>query len=72
MLFTLLFLTGNTMMQSVRDRIPELGVLKSVGFTDLAVLWTVLVEATVLCVSAALIGLGLAAVVFPTIFRVSV
>jgi putative ABC transport system permease protein len=31
-LFTLLFLTGNTMSQSVRDRIPELGVLKAVGF----------------------------------------
>src|SRR3546814_11118987 len=32
--FTLLFLTGNTMMQSVRERIPELAVLKTLGFTD--------------------------------------
>ena len=31
--FTLLFLTGNTMMQSVRERIPELAVLKTLGFT---------------------------------------
>src|SRR5690606_38333055 len=30
--FTLLFLTGNTMMQSVRERIPELAVLKTYGF----------------------------------------
>ena len=30
-LFTLLFLTGNTMMQSVRERIPELAVLKPMG-----------------------------------------
>jgi putative ABC transport system permease protein len=67
-LFTLLFLTGNTMMQSVRDRIPELGVLKSVGFTDMAVFWTVLIEAAVLCVISAVIGLGIAALVFPTIF----
>ena len=33
-LFTLLFLTGNTMMQSVRERIPELAVLKTLGFSD--------------------------------------
>jgi putative ABC transport system permease protein len=31
-LFTLLFLTGNTMMQSVRERVPELAVLKTLGF----------------------------------------
>ena len=33
-LFTLLFLAGNTMSQSVRDRIPEFGVLKTLGFSD--------------------------------------
>ena len=33
-LFTLLFLTGNTMMQSVRERIPELAVLKAIGYSD--------------------------------------
>jgi putative ABC transport system permease protein len=33
-LFTLLFLTGNTMMQSVRERTPELAILKTVGFSD--------------------------------------
>ena len=32
-MFTLLFLTANTMMQSVRERIPELAVLKTLGFT---------------------------------------
>ena len=30
-LFMLLFLTGNTMMQSVRERIPEFAVLKTLG-----------------------------------------
>ena len=40
--FTLLFLTGNTMMQSVRERIPELAVLKTLGFTDLAVVILIL------------------------------
>ena len=58
-IFTLLMLTGNTMMQSVRDRIPELAVLKTIGFSDSGVLWLVLAEAGLLCISAAVLGLGL-------------
>jgi putative ABC transport system permease protein len=64
-MFTLLFLTGNTMMQSVRERIPELAVLKTVGFTDGMVTTLVLAESILLCVFAAFIGLGLAALIFP-------
>jgi putative ABC transport system permease protein len=64
-MFTLLFLTGNTMMQSVRERIPELAVLKTLGFTDSTVTTLVLAESALLCVVAALIGLGLAALIFP-------
>jgi putative ABC transport system permease protein len=64
-MFTLLFLTGNTMMQSVRERIPELAVLKTLGFTDGAVTTLVLAESALLCVIAALAGLGLAAMIFP-------
>ena len=63
--FTLLFLTGNTMMQSLRERVPELAVLKTLGFTDRGVLALVLGECVLLCVIAALIGLGLAAAAFP-------
>ena len=37
-LFTLLFLTANTMMQSVRERTSELAVLKTLGFSDEKVL----------------------------------
>src|SRR5690606_22883884 len=50
--FTLLLLTGNTMAQAVRERIPELAVLKTIGFTDRSVLGLVLAE------SVLLIGLG--------------
>jgi putative ABC transport system permease protein len=64
-LFTLLFLTANTMMQSVRERIPELAVLKTLGFSDGKVLMLVLVESFLLCIIAALLGLSLAALVFP-------
>ncbi len=55
--FTLLFLTGNTMMQSVRERVPELAILKTIGFTDGAVLGLVIGESLLLCVLAAIVGL---------------
>jgi putative ABC transport system permease protein len=66
-LFTLLFLTANTMMQSVRARIPELAVLKTLGFSDGKVLGLVLAEAFILCILAALLGLLLAAMAFPSL-----
>ena len=50
--FTILLVTGNTMMQSVRERVAELAVLKTVGFSNHAVLLLVLAE------SLALAGLG--------------
>ncbi|WP_428309921.1 ABC transporter permease [Hydrocarboniphaga sp.] len=63
--FTLLFLTGNTMMQSVRERIPELAVLKTLGFSDNTVLGLVFAESLMLCGLAAAIGLGIAQLLFP-------
>ncbi|MGB1563803.1 MAG: ABC transporter permease [Sinimarinibacterium flocculans] len=65
--FTLLFLTGNTMMQSVRERIPELAVLKTLGYSDVGVLALVLAESLALCVLAALVGIGLAGLLLPGI-----
>jgi putative ABC transport system permease protein len=64
-LFTLLFLTGNTMMQSVRERTPELAILKTVGFSDRSVTVLVLTESVLLCVLAASLGLAAAAALFP-------
>ena len=55
--FTLLFLTGNTMMQAVRERTPELAVLKTLGFSDTQVLGLVIGESLLLCVLAAVVGL---------------
>ena len=66
-MFTLLFLTGNTMMQSVRERVPELAVLKTLGFSDNTVLMLILSEAVFLCVVAGAIGLGLARLVFSSL-----
>jgi putative ABC transport system permease protein len=65
--FTLLFLTGNTMMQSVRERIPELAVLKTLGFGDSKVLGLVIAESLLLCVIAALAGLALSFAALPVI-----
>lgn len=61
--FTILILTGFTMSQAVRERIPELAVLKCLGFTDRAVLWLVLAEALLLCALGALAGMLLASAV---------
>jgi putative ABC transport system permease protein len=58
--FTLLLVVGNTMAQSVRERIPELAVLKTLGFTDGSVLGFVLAEAIALCLAGGLLGLTLA------------
>jgi putative ABC transport system permease protein len=58
--FTLLLVVGNTMAQSVRERIPELAVLKTLGFGDGAVLSFVLAEAFALCLFGGLLGLLIA------------
>jgi putative ABC transport system permease protein len=69
--FTLLLLTGNTMAQAVRERIPELAVLKTIGFSNRSVLWLVLAEAILLVVLGGAIGLGIAAVLMPAISAAS-
>jgi putative ABC transport system permease protein len=68
-LFMLLFLTGNTMMQSVRERIPEFAVLKTIGFPDSGVLSLVLAEAVTLCVLAGVAGLTLMKFVVPLLVK---
>jgi putative ABC transport system permease protein len=65
--FTLLLVAGNTMMQAYRERVPELAVLKTLGFTDHRVAALVLAESLLLCGFAAAIGMVLAAVAIPMI-----
>ena len=69
--FTLLLLTGNTMAQAVRERIPELAVLKTIGFSNRSVLWLVLTESIVLIVLGGLLGLAIAAVLMPGVSAAS-
>jgi putative ABC transport system permease protein len=70
-LFMLLFLTGNTMMQSVRERVPEFAVLKTLGYSDNGVLALVLAESVILCLLAAIAGLIFARVGIPRIGDIS-
>ena len=67
-LFTLLALTANTMMQSIRERVAEFAVLKTFGYTSRIIVGLVLAESLLLCVTAAACGLAVAAVAFPQIF----
>ena len=64
-LVALLFSTSTMMMQTIRERTPELAVLKSLGFTDRAVFLIIVAEALTICLAAALMGLALAMGVFP-------
>jgi len=64
-LVALLFATATMMMQSTRERTPELAVLKTLGFTDRTVFVLLLAEAIVVFITAAACGLALAMLVFP-------
>ena len=55
--FTLILLTGNTMAQAVRERIPELAILKTIGFSNRSVLALVLAESVLLLALGGAIGL---------------
>ncbi len=65
--FTILLVTGNTMSQAVRERVPELAILKTLGFTDGRVLALVLVESLCLALLGGGLGLALAALLMPGI-----
>ena len=59
-LFTMMLVAANTMAQSVRERTSEVGVLKTLGFSNAAILMMVLGESVAIAVLGG--GLGLIAV----------
>jgi putative ABC transport system permease protein len=69
--FAILMLTGNTMSQVVQERVPELAVLKTLGFTDNALLGLVLAESLLMCVLGGLAGMGLAVEVMNVLPKIS-
>jgi len=68
-LFTLLALTANTMMQSLRVRLGEFAVLKTFGYSNAIVAVLVVLESVLLCLGAAICGLALAAFAFPPLMQ---
>jgi putative ABC transport system permease protein len=60
--FTILLVSGNTMAMSVRERIKEVGVLKTLGFTNGMILNIIIGEAISIAIIGGLIGTALAAI----------
>jgi putative ABC transport system permease protein len=70
--FTMLLVTANTMAQSVRERTNEIGVLKTLGFSNGGVLGLVLAESVLITVIGGALGLAGAwwlGVQFEPVFR---
>jgi putative ABC transport system permease protein len=61
--FTVLLVSGNTMAMAVRERVREVGVMKTLGFTNGGILFIILSEAVLLSMAGAALGCLLASVV---------
>jgi len=68
-LIALVFSTATMMMQTVRERTPELAVLKTLGFNDRSVFLLLMTESLAMCIAAALVGLALSWIAFPLAAR---
>lgn len=55
--FTILLVAGNTMAQAVRERVPEIGVMKAIGFTETRILAFILAESCAIAIAGGAIGL---------------
>jgi len=60
--FTILLVSANTMAMAVRERVREVGVMKTLGFTNGGILFIILGEAVVLSVVGAMLGCLVASV----------
>ena len=58
--FTILLVSANTIAMSVRERVREVGVMKTLGYTSGTILGIILGEAVTISLVGALLGLGLA------------
>ena len=58
--FTILLVSANTVAMSVRERVREVGILKTLGFTPRAILLMILGEAGVISMLGGVVGVALA------------
>jgi putative ABC transport system permease protein len=70
-LFMILFLIANTIAQSVRERVAEFAVLKTLGFSNAKVMTLVFAEAAVPCLLGASAGFAIAMAVSARIASLS-
>jgi len=56
--FTVLLVSGNTMAMSVRERVKEVGILKTLGFTNGTILSILLGESVLIAIVGGAVGLG--------------
>lgn len=59
--FTILLVSANTMAMSVRERIREVGILRTLGYTPPSILGIILGESVLISLAGGLLGCGLAA-----------
>jgi len=64
--FAILLVTANAMMMNQRERTSEVAVMKTVGFSDRRVFFLVIIEAAVIALTGAALGLG-AATLLPVV-----
>lgn len=60
--FAILLIAANAMLMNQRERTSEIAVLKTIGFTDSTIFSLVIIEAALMALTGATIGLGLAVV----------
>ena len=58
--FAILLVTANAMMMNQRERTSEVAVMKTVGFSDRRVFSLIIIEAAVISLTGAVLGLGAA------------
>ena len=64
--FAILLVTANAMMMGARERTREVAVLKTIGFGDRILFGVVMLEAGVIAITGAVLGLGGAKVLYKT------
>ncbi len=61
--FTVLLVSANTMAMSVRERVREVGILKTVGYSPQTVLGILLSESVLIALVGGVLGLGIAGII---------
>jgi putative ABC transport system permease protein len=64
-----LLVSANTVAMAVRERVPEVGILKAIGFSPAVVLWLIVGESALIAMLGGLIGFGCAAAIVGEIRR---